>query len=193
MYIIVYFREHDAAFPSKQITGPASLLSMNLTDTGNDDGIHWLFYGGQGHISVTNSCNILTWDNIDETPWLQPRSDKFDKDGVETGPAPIKLYDGNYLMLYNGYTVTRDEIEMNGMVVPHQKKHYQIGWVILDGNNPRKILQRSDIPLIASTYAYELGHDPYTCAQHDSVYAKSILSLSGIFGAYFTCFYKNTT
>eukprot|EP00486_Rosalina_sp_Unknown_P013572 CAMPEP_0201587506 /NCGR_PEP_ID=MMETSP0190_2-20130828/144484_1 /ASSEMBLY_ACC=CAM_ASM_000263 /TAXON_ID=37353 /ORGANISM="Rosalina sp." /LENGTH=696 /DNA_ID=CAMNT_0048037679 /DNA_START=60 /DNA_END=2151 /DNA_ORIENTATION=- len=186
----------DGAFSKKTVTAPAALLSMNnLTNlkgsgTVYDDGIHWLFYGGEGHISVTNSCSPVHWDNIDDTPWLQPRADHFDKDGVETGPAPAKMFDGNYLMLYNGYTITSrppssdqkgqpPSPQINGMVVPHQIKHYEVGWVILDGKDPKHILQRSDKPLITSTYPYENGDSPYTCAQRGSVYAKAIVPLDG--------------
>lgn len=187
LYLYI-FRVHPAAFETK-ITAPAALLSMNnLTNLkySNDEGIHWLFYGGEGHISVTNSCSPLHWENIDKTPWLQPRPDHFDKDGVETGPAPIKLFDGNYLMLYNGYSITgrppssEEGPAIDGMIVPHQIKHYEVGWVILDGKNPRKILQRSEQPLITPTYAYETGDAPYTCAQHSSVYAKAIVQLDGM-------------
>lgn len=178
------------AFPTDQaLTGPASLLAMNLSIK---NASHWLFYGGEGHISATRSCNLLSWKNINTTPWLQPRPDYFDRDGVETGPAPIQMFDGNYFMLYNAYTITlpqeesKLEIDLNkheeiSQITPKNFKHYAIGWVILDGKNPTKILQRSDKPLLSATYDYEIGEAPYTCTQYNSVYAKGMVKLEGMF------------
>mmetsp|Transcript_5516 Transcript_5516/g.9250 ORF Transcript_5516/g.9250 Transcript_5516/m.9250 type:complete len:788 (-) Transcript_5516:630-2993(-) len=164
------------------LTGPASLLPMNLSLS--PTARHYLFFGGQGHISVTNSCSITSWMNIDYAPWLEARVDRFDNDGVETGPSPVKLADGNYLMLYNGYTLTdiQNALDFNFSVfnngqLPPKIKHYAIGWLILDGNNPTKILQRSEKPIISASYKYETGEAPFTCMQHNSVYAKAIVRI----------------
>jgi len=36
-----------------------------------------------------------------------------------------------------------------------------VGWLILDGKDPTKILQRSSEPLLSPELAWEIGTDPY--------------------------------
>eukprot|EP01083_Nonionella_stella_P014854 41598_1 len=158
----VQWQLKNSAFPKKHITGPASLLPRNT-----DHAKHYLFFGGNGSISVSNSCLLTNWQNIDDSTWLSPRSNYFDKDGVETGPSPMKMNDGNYLMLYNAYNIS------------HTQKEYSIGWVILNARNPTKIMQRSNEPLLTATLSYQTGHDPYTCTQRNSVYAKAVVRMNG--------------
>jgi len=38
---------------------------------------------------------------------------------------------------------------------------YNVGWVILDGNDPKKILQRSETPLLTPKLAWENGTGTY--------------------------------
>ena len=103
------------------ISGPVSLLPNNAK--------HYLFFGGNGHISITNSNSIEKWENINYSPWLSPRKDCFDAHGVETGPPPVILRDGNWLMLYNSFKTNQTS----------QTRQYEIGWVILSADNVSKI------------------------------------------------------
>ena len=174
-HIYSQIRSAKDAFSGQGITGPASLLPM--TDNGNSSR-HFLFFGGQGHISVTTSSQLTSWSDINYDAWLQPRSDAFDKDGVESGPQPVRLRDGNFLMLYNGYAAMQDQDQV--LQLPLKKsKQYEIGWLILDGDDPATILQRCSTPIIRPTFNYETCMTPYTCTRNSSVYAKAIVPIDG--------------
>ena len=55
---------------------------------------------------------------------------------VQTGPNPVQLSDGNYLFLYNSARYIKNILE------------YNVGYVILDKNDPKKVIQRSDDPIL---------------------------------------------
>jgi predicted GH43/DUF377 family glycosyl hydrolase len=38
-----------------------------------------------------------------------------------------------------------------------------VGWVILDGQEPSRIKQRSEVPLMGPEYSWEKGEAPYAC------------------------------
>jgi beta-1,2-mannosidase len=84
------------------------------------------------------------------------RPDKFDSLMVEGGPPPLKLSDGNYLYIYNsarqGFPSPK----------PGYNLQYNVGWLILDGQNPTKILQRCDEPLLSPELPWEIGMDLLT-------------------------------
>src|SRR3989339_655423 len=78
--------------------------------------------------------------NEKEEPFLTPRKgDYFDNVFVEMGPPPIKTKKG-WLVLYHGV---------------NRKNCYQIGVLLLDAKNPRKILYRSDKPVFSPRESYE--------------------------------------
>merc|ERR1719499_37525 len=178
------------AFEERNITGPTSVLSTKNTSNVT---MHFLFFGGRGHISIAKSRRPDHWQHIDETAWLKPRrcimsnsSNYFDRDGVESGPPPIRLQNGNYLMLYNGYTIKDiDRFDFSWCnlsryegLIPRRDKQYQIGWVVLDGNDPSKIVERSEEPVISPMYDFENCIGPWTCTINSSVYAKAIIALN---------------
>jgi len=65
------------------------------------------------------------------------------------------LSDGNYLFLYNsarsGYTSPK----------PGYDLQYNVGWAILDGKDPTKIIARCDEPILTPTLAWETGKPPF--------------------------------
>jgi len=85
---------------------------------------------------------------------IEKRSDHFDSALVEAGPMPLPLSDGNYLFIYNsarsGYPSKK----------PFYDMQYNVGWVILDRNDPTKIIQRSEQPLLTPTLSWETGTAP---------------------------------
>lgn len=71
----------------------------------------------------------------------RPGTDYFDNTFVETGPPPILTKKG-WLVLYHG--------------IDHEFR-YRLGFVILDNNDPSKILYRSDKPIFGPQEDYETG------------------------------------
>ncbi len=79
----------------------------------------------------------------DSEPILTPRKGThyFDNTFIETGPPPI-LTEKGWLVLYHGID---------------EAFRYQLGFVILDKQNPRKIIYRSDEPIFGPQEPYEVG------------------------------------
>ena len=102
-----------------------------------DTQTHYLFWG-DSDIGVTKSSNISKWDSIGDI-FLSPIEGRFDSRLVESGPPPLLLSSGNYIFFYNSAQKGWPE---------NPNTAYHIGWAILDSNNPTKILQRSDMPLM---------------------------------------------
>ena len=69
----------------------------------------------------------------------------------------MKLSDGNYLFIYNsarrGFPSKRPGYELQ----------YNVGYVILDGKDPSKVLQRSEQPILSPDLDWEIGNEPYLC------------------------------
>jgi len=96
---------------------------------------------GEYQIWFATSKDGIKWVG-DQTPFLEPRKgDFFDNTFVEMGPPPIKTKDG-WLVLYHGINKTH---------------WYQIGFLLLDLNNPRKILYRSTEPIFKPEKNYEMN------------------------------------
>jgi len=119
-------------------------------------GPHYLFWGDSSLVpglQLATSNNLKNWTNQNEI-FLPIRPSKFDSALVEAGPMPLILSDGNYLFLYNsaraGYPSPK----------PSWNLQYNVGYLILDGNNPAKILERSDEPIFSPETAWEIGSYP---------------------------------
>jgi len=107
---------------------------------------HYLFWG-DSMIRVTKSSDPKKWTSIGD-PFLKPRPDSWDSQLVESGPPPLKLSTGDYIFFYN--SADKDIT-------------YHPAWVILDKDDPSKILQRASVPLLTPTLAWETGVAPFTC------------------------------
>ena len=83
--------------------------------------------------------------------FIEIRADHFDSNLVEAGPPPLKLDDGNYLFFYNsardGYPSPKEGYSLQ----------YNVGWLILDGKDPSKILQRAEVPLLTPELSWEVA------------------------------------
>ncbi|KAL0230499.1 hypothetical protein PCE1_004058 [Barthelona sp. PCE] len=98
----------------------------------------------------STSDDMLHWENERTTPWMEVRNDHFDSALVEAGPAPMKLSDGNLLFLYNS---AREVGQISSK--PGWKLEYNIGFLILDKDDPKKILHRSEEPILSPTEVWE--------------------------------------
>lgn len=101
----------------------------------------FLMLFGEHRIWFAESDDGLHWVG-DQSPFLAPRAgDYFDNTFVEMGPPPIKTEKG-WLVLYHGVDNTHC---------------YRIGILLLDLNDPRKILYRSTEPIFEPLELYELA------------------------------------
>ncbi len=71
---------------------------------------------------------------------LSPRKDKWDSAKIGAAAAPIKT-DSGWLLFYHGVSKT--------------SKHYRVGAVLLDLNNPKKVIARMNAPLLEPRMFYE--------------------------------------
>ena len=71
---------------------------------------------------------------------LKPRKDKWDSEKIGAAAAPIKT-DSGWLLFYHGVSRT--------------SKHYRVGAVLLDLNNPKKVIARMNAPLLEPRMFYE--------------------------------------
>lgn len=100
----------------------------------------WMLFG-EYKIWLATSDDGIKWTG-EQTPFLEFRpGDYFDNTFVEMGPPPIKTKSG-WLVLYHGV---------------NDKHWYQIGFLLLDLNNPTKILYRNDQPVFEPSKPYELS------------------------------------
>jgi len=95
---------------------------------------------------MAKSNDLLTfYMNNTLDVWLPVRDNTyFDNQLVEAGPMPLELSDGNYLFLYNSAC--------------HQQQFcsgYHIGYVILDKDDPSKIIQRCNEPIFSPIMSWE--------------------------------------
>lgn len=104
------------------------------------DNRYWMLFG-DSNIWLANSSDGLKWEQEWE-PFIRPRKGNyFDNAHIEMGPPPIKT-DAGWLVLYHGID---------------DKIVYRLGFLLLDLNNPSKILYRSDKPIFEPEEPYELS------------------------------------
>lgn len=115
----------------------------------------YYMYWGENAVNLAVSENLIDWyPNIDEKGELRkviiPRSGYFDSALTECGP-PALLTDKGILLLYNGKNSDGDNADPN---LP--KGTYSVGQVLIDANNPEKVLERSESNILKPSLAHEL-------------------------------------
>lgn len=105
------------------------------------DGKYALLFG-EYFMWLATSLNGKQFE-VEQTPFLEPRKGMsyFDNTFIETGPPPI-LTEKGWLVLYHGID---------------EAFRYQLGFVLLERSNPRKILYRSEEPIFGPKEEYEVG------------------------------------
>lgn len=94
---------------------------------------------GDSNIWMAKSKDLKNWE-VDHEPILTTRENQFDSKLIEPGPAPIIIND-KLVFIFN--TADEDLIYRNSLAV-------------LDKDNPRKILYRSDKSLLEPKEQFEL-------------------------------------
>lgn len=135
-------------------TGGASLLFRDgeiIVDDLNGEETqapHLAFVGNSdtaNTLLLATSPDGLHWTQPDPEgpPFMAGRDGCWDKAGVAAGPQPEKLSSGDYLYIYN--------IDTGFPYHPSYLGRCAIGWAILDGSDPTKIVARSNDALILAT------------------------------------------
>lgn len=111
------------------------------------DGKFVIFHRPENYIGLNFVENL---DSL-QTKWLdnsfaliRPRTDKWDNKKIGISAPPIKLKEG-WLLLYHG--------------VSEPGHIYKVGAVLLDSEDPTKVLARTNIPLFEPEMDYELFGD----------------------------------
>ena len=101
------------------------------------DGKYWMYFLGtsvdnkdQGGLAFSE--DLMNWTEATKTPVLPVRPGQFDSRVAEPGPAPIVTPNG-IILVYNG---------------ADDKLVYRTGVAIFDRKNPRKLLWRTDRPIL---------------------------------------------
>ncbi|CAF1007533.1 unnamed protein product [Didymodactylos carnosus] len=132
---------HGPLFPNHSWSKSGALLIHNQTHS-------YLFFNDSS-IAIAVSKDLIHYE-LTGNLLFTTREDRFDSELVEAGPEPQRLSDGNYLFLYNSARQT---------TIPNPKPgwrlEYNLGWVILDGQNPLNILARSDEPIFSPDKDWE--------------------------------------
>ncbi|MEQ1676355.1 MAG: glycoside hydrolase family 130 protein [Chitinophagaceae bacterium] len=130
---------------------------------------YWM-YGGDVNIWAATSEDLINWKPVlykeGETPSLPmrrnaaenadlktvfgPREKMFDSDLVEPGP-PAMLTDSGIWLIYN----SRNEKAIGDTTLADGT--YAAGYIVLDKNDPTKVIQRSDNYFIKPDKPYEIN------------------------------------
>ncbi len=133
------------------------------------NGKYWMYWGDQ-NIWAATSDDLINWTPVEmqanEKPPIElkgqalnmpnmkivipTRSKKFDSDLVESGP-PAMLTDKGIVLIYN----SRNIPAIGDSLLPEGT--YAAGQVLLDKNNPTKILQRLDSYFMKPDKGYEMS------------------------------------
>ncbi|MGE5196695.1 MAG: histidine phosphatase family protein [Anaerolineae bacterium] len=116
-------------------------------------GKYWMYWG-EGLIHVATSEDLISWKPLldeDNQPIviLEPRPGKYDSALVEAGPPAILTKDG-IILLYNGKNSVK-----NGDPKIVQKA-YSAGQVLIDANDPTKVISRSEECFLTPERPYEM-------------------------------------
>ena len=108
-------------------------------------GKYWMYYmadaqGAYDQTGVAWSEDLLHWTEALDAPILPRRPGRFDSRVVEPGPPPFLTPEG-ILLVYNG---------------ADDRLVYRTGWALFDGNDPTRVLARSDTPIFVPERHWEL-------------------------------------
>lgn len=108
------------------------------------DGKYWMYFLGtspdsKDQTGLAYSADLLHWSEATHVPVLPVRLGKFDSRVAEPGPAPIVTESG-IILIYNG---------------ADDKLVYRTGIAVFDRADPRKLLWRSDEPMLSPDKEWE--------------------------------------
>jgi predicted GH43/DUF377 family glycosyl hydrolase len=149
---------HGPVFPFPYSSGAALLFHDDPEDYNRKPHLAFVCNSNTANaILIAESNNTWNW-SIPEDParriLMKGRPGCWDASGIAAGPQPERLsVTGDYLLIYN--------IDTGYPYHPNPLGRCAIGWAILDGEDPTKIVARSRKPLLIATRPWE------TCPQHE--------------------------
>jgi predicted GH43/DUF377 family glycosyl hydrolase len=117
------------------------------------NGKYWMYWGDT-NIFLASSDDLVNWLPIEEKDTVLkvvfgPRAGKFDSDLVEPGPAAMQT-DSGIVLIYNSRNVrSKGDTSL-------AEGTYAAGQVLIDPNNPAKVIDRSDKYFIKPEKPYEI-------------------------------------
>jgi len=107
-------------------------------------GKYWMYFLGTSadhtdQVGLAYSSDLMHWTEATQTPVLPRRLGDFDAQVVEPGPPPIVLPQG-ILLIYNG---------------ADDRHVYRVGWALFDKKDPRRVLARSEQPILVPEKEWE--------------------------------------
>jgi predicted GH43/DUF377 family glycosyl hydrolase len=147
------------------------------------NGKYWMYWG-ESNIYMATSENLIDWNPIPETDpskkqfdslrnyeafkiLFSPRNKKFDSELVEPGP-PAMITKNGILFIYNSKnsSIDGDKSLPDGV--------YSAGQILLDKNDPSKVLERSEYNFFKPDKPYEItGQVNNVCFLEGLVYFNS--------------------
>ena len=116
------------------------------------DGKYWMYWGDT-NIYLASSPDLINWTPVEKTDSVLravfgPRNGKFDSDLVEPGPAAMET-DNGIVLLYN----SRNVPSKGDSSLPEGT--YAASQILLDKNNPLKVIDRAETYFIKPEKPYE--------------------------------------
>lgn len=117
------------------------------------NGKYWMYWGDV-NIHLASSTDLINWEPVTDKAWnlnsiFTTRPGKFDSDLVEPGPPAIVTKKG-IVFLYN----SRNSATNGDTSLPANT--YAAGQILLDYNDPSKVLDRCDNYFLKPEKPYEL-------------------------------------
>lgn len=118
------------------------------------NGKYWMYWGDT-NIFICTSEDLVNWLPLEDEQGallilMGPRKGKFDSRLVEPGPSPL-VTDAGIVFIYNG--MNRQEI--GNPELPEGT--YAAGQVLIDKNDPTKVIDRSDSYFMKPDKEYEIA------------------------------------
>lgn len=145
---------------------------------------HYAFVGDSNtanSINLATSMDGYTWvlNTTSKAPWMTGRPGMWDEKGVAAGPQVERLSSGDYLFIYNIDTGFPPPLK------PSYLGRCSVGWAILDGQDPTRIIARAAVPLLTPVIPWETcggdaGKGPYPmCQTPEVVFSTGMKPLGG--------------
>lgn len=143
---LVNWEFHGEKFPARAVC----IIDRKI------NGKYWGYYG-EGKKFITWSTDLINW-HCDGEILITPREGHFDSSLCEGAFPPI-YSDNGILFIYNGATsvaaTKKYSLENLGMDAYTNWGMYSTGWVLIDKDDPTKVIARCEEPFLAPYERFE--------------------------------------
>ena len=153
---------HGPVAPFKLTAGVSLLIRDDVPDS-----LHYAFIGNvntAGSLYYATSPDLVNW-TLNHSAWQRGRPDHFDHNGIAAGPQAERLSDGNYLYLYNIDNARNCQSASCGPCGVNcsantgcpfcRDGRCALGWMILDKDDPTKVVARAEEALLFAELEFE--------------------------------------